>query len=57
MRKQLSRKQMIALIASDFGYGPETTINLKTEILRDVCNSPTPFLYLQSFLEAGSKKN
>lgn len=50
MKKNLTRKQMIALIASDYGYGPETTNNIKTEILREVCNSFQPKAHLEGLL-------
>ena len=41
---------MIALIASDYGYGPEITKNLTDEVLRDTCNSSTPYLYLKNLI-------
>ncbi|CAM4302181.1 hypothetical protein [Gillisia limnaea] len=51
MKRVLLRKEMIELIASDYGYGPETTNKLKTETLIDVCNSSHSYLYLRSLLE------
>ncbi|WP_269684791.1 hypothetical protein [Flavobacterium lacustre] len=54
MKKELTREQMIALIASDYGYGKETTEKLKTEILRDVYNSSQSHLYLKNLLAFGT---
>jgi hypothetical protein len=54
MKKELTREQMIALIASDYGYDEETTNKLKTEVLRDVCNSAQSYLYLKNLLDLGS---
>jgi len=51
MKKELTREQMIALIASDYGYGREVTNQLKTEVLEAVCNSKTPYLYLKGLLD------
>ena len=51
MKKNLTREQMIALIASDYGYGPETTNKLTTKVLRDTCKSSQSHIYLKSLLE------
>lgn len=51
MKRELTREQMILLIASDYGYGEEITSNLKTKVLKDVCNNSQPHLYLKSLLE------
>jgi hypothetical protein len=50
MKKELTRKQMISLISSDFGFGEETTKKIKTEILKEVCNSSQPHIYLSALL-------
>lgn len=51
MKKELTRKQMIALIASDYGFGAEITNNLRTEILSEVCKSSHPHIHLKALLE------
>jgi len=51
MKKEMTREEMIALIKSDYGFGPEITGRLTTETLKDVCNSNTPYLYLKNLLE------
>ena len=53
MKKELTRKQMIELIASNYGYGPEVTNNIKTEILKEVCESTHPHNHLKALLEFG----
>ncbi|WP_418638352.1 hypothetical protein [Winogradskyella sp.] len=50
MKKELTRKQMIALIASDYGFGPERTEELTTQILKEVCDSSQPYAYLSGLL-------
>tara|TARA_R110002126_G_C10483197_1_gene502145 strand:- start:4934 stop:5122 length:189 start_codon:yes stop_codon:yes gene_type:complete len=55
MKRKLTREQMIALIASDYGYDLETTNKIKTEILREVCNSYQPYIHLKALLELRDK--
>lgn len=38
MQKEL-REEMILLIASDYGCSADITNNLKTQVLKEVCNS------------------
>jgi hypothetical protein len=54
MKKELTREQMIKLIASDYGFGEEITKKIKTEILRDVCNASQSNVYLKGLLDFGS---
>ncbi|MDD2984600.1 MAG: hypothetical protein PHQ74_14560 [Crocinitomicaceae bacterium] len=56
MKVEMTREQMIALIASDYGFGPETTNRLNTKVLQDTCNSSTPYLYLRYLLNSGDTK-
>lgn len=53
MKKELTREQMILLIASDYGFSQDITNKLKTEILKEVCNSSQPFAYLSNLLKFG----
>ena len=46
----MTREQMIALIASDYGFGPEITEKLTTQILKEVCDSSQPYAYLSGLL-------
>ena len=54
MKRELTREEMIRLIASDYGFSSETTKNIKTEILREVCNSSQPNVHLSRLLELGN---
>jgi len=56
VKRELNREEMIALIASDYGIGPEITNKLTTEILRNTCNNSQPFNYLKSLLEVSDNR-
>ena len=55
MKKKMKREEKIKLISSDYGFSEDITSKLKTEVLRNVCNSSQPHIYLKSLIELNAK--
>lgn len=58
MKKELTRQELIDIIASDYGYGPAVTEQFSTEVLRRVFYSSIgAFYYITTLLKMKYIKN